>query len=194
MTDWIALHPHWAALAVFLVSLGESLVVVGWFIPGTLVMFAVGALVAAGALDLWATILWAAAGAVAGDGISYWLGRHYRERRCSLPERRQGATGERRLEDLLGRQREEEDHPDVVDPEVERVGGVFVAGRVQVGPRHGQDGADEEQDGVVENEPDGASPGRHRHGVDPGPWRRAAASCALANDRRRSISPTSRRT
>ncbi len=84
MIDWIALHPHWAALAVFLVSLGESLVVVGWFIPGTLVMFAVGALVAAGALDLWATILWAAAGAVAGDGISYWLGRHYRERRCSL--------------------------------------------------------------------------------------------------------------
>lgn len=29
MIDWIALHPHWAALAVFLISVGESLVVVG---------------------------------------------------------------------------------------------------------------------------------------------------------------------
>ena len=84
MIAWIAQHPHWAASAVFVLALAESLVVVGWIVPGTLVMFAVGALVAAGALELWTTLAWAAAGAVAGDWISYWLGRHYRERLRSL--------------------------------------------------------------------------------------------------------------
>lgn len=89
MIDWIVHHPHWAAAAVFIASLAESLVVVGLFIPGTLVMFGVGTLVAVGALELWPTLAWAAAGAIAGDGIGYWLGRRYRERlRCAWPLRR----------------------------------------------------------------------------------------------------------
>ncbi len=41
-------------------------------------MFGAGAVVAAGSLELWATLAWAAAGAIAGDAGSYWLGRHYR--------------------------------------------------------------------------------------------------------------------
>lgn len=80
LLDWIALHPHWAGAAVFLISLAESLAFVGLFIPGTVVMFGVGALIAAGALELWTTLGLAAAGAVVGDGISYWLGYHYHER------------------------------------------------------------------------------------------------------------------
>lgn len=84
MIDWIALHPHWAGLAVFLAALAESLAVVGLIVPGALIMFGVGALIAMGALELWTTMAWAAAGAVAGDGISYWLGHHYRERLRSL--------------------------------------------------------------------------------------------------------------
>ncbi|MEO6697114.1 MAG: VTT domain-containing protein, partial [Gammaproteobacteria bacterium] len=79
LLDWIALHPNWAGAAVFLISLAESLAFVGLFIPGTIVMFGVGALIAAGALDLWTTLGLAAAGAVAGDGISYWLGHHNHE-------------------------------------------------------------------------------------------------------------------
>lgn len=50
----------------------------GLFVPGALIMFCAGATVAAGSLDLWATLAWAAAGAIAGDTTSYWLGRHYR--------------------------------------------------------------------------------------------------------------------
>lgn len=84
MIDWIVLHPYWADLAVFLAALAESLAVIGLIIPGALIMFGVGALIATGALDLWITMAWAAAGAVAGDGISYWLGHHYRERLRSL--------------------------------------------------------------------------------------------------------------
>ncbi|MGA7181084.1 MAG: VTT domain-containing protein [Thiobacillaceae bacterium] len=79
LIDWIAQHPHWAYATIFLAALGESLVVVGLFVPGAIVMFGVGALVAVGSLNLWPSLLWATAGAIAGDASSYWLGRYYRD-------------------------------------------------------------------------------------------------------------------
>lgn len=60
--------------AIFLISLSESLAVVGLFIPGTVIMFGIGAVVATGSLELKPVLLLAIAGAVIGDGISYWLG------------------------------------------------------------------------------------------------------------------------
>lgn len=66
--------------AVFLLSLSESLALVGLIVPGTVIMFGVGAVVATGSLKLSHVLLLAMAGAIAGDGISYWLGHHYRER------------------------------------------------------------------------------------------------------------------
>jgi membrane protein DedA with SNARE-associated domain/membrane-associated phospholipid phosphatase len=72
-------HPGVAYAAVFLVSFSESLVLVGLIVPGAVIMFGVGAIVAAGILGLKPVLALAAAGAVAGDGISYWLGRHYQE-------------------------------------------------------------------------------------------------------------------
>lgn len=80
LLDWITAHPHWAGLAVFAISVSESLAVVGLFVPGVPMMFAIGALVAVGALELWSTLAWAAAGAIVGDGLSYWLGHHYKDR------------------------------------------------------------------------------------------------------------------
>ncbi|KVW97864.1 bifunctional DedA family/phosphatase PAP2 family protein [Thiobacillus denitrificans] len=81
---WIARHPEWAYATVFLAAFSESLAVVGLFIPGALVMFGAGAVVAVGSLELWVTLVWAVAGAIAGDAGSYWLGRHYR---AELPNR-----------------------------------------------------------------------------------------------------------
>ena len=81
---WIAQHPYWVGIAIFLVSLSESLALVGLFIPGAVAMFGIGALVAAGAVNLLAALSWATAGAIAGDAISYWLGRHYREQLQTL--------------------------------------------------------------------------------------------------------------
>src|SRR3569832_3007646 len=43
-------------------------------------MFGIGALVAVGALELWSTLAWAAAGAIVGDGLTYCLGHHYKDR------------------------------------------------------------------------------------------------------------------
>lgn len=75
----IAHHPGLAYGAIFLISLSESLALVGLVVPGTVIMFGVGAIVATGSLGLKPVLTLAAAGAVAGDGISYWLGRHYHE-------------------------------------------------------------------------------------------------------------------
>ena len=78
--DWLSGHPTWSGLAVFLIAFSESLVIVGLIVPGVAMMFGVGTLVAMGALNLWLTLAWAFAGAVAGDGLSYWLGHHYHDR------------------------------------------------------------------------------------------------------------------
>lgn len=80
LLDWITAHPNWAGFVVFAISLSESLAVVGLFVPGVAMMFGIGALVAVGALELWTTLAWAAAGAIVGDGVSYWLGHHYKDR------------------------------------------------------------------------------------------------------------------
>ena len=63
--------------AIFLTSLFESLALVGLLVPGTVIMFGVGAVAATGSLGLAPVLLLAMAGAVAGDGVSYWLGHHY---------------------------------------------------------------------------------------------------------------------
>lgn len=69
---------------VFLVASAESLAVVGLIVPGAAVMVAAGALVAFGAIGFWPTLFAAVTGAIVGDGISYWVGHHYRERLRSL--------------------------------------------------------------------------------------------------------------
>lgn len=75
--DWMQAHPHWAGFATFLISIAESLAVIGLLIPGTIVMGAIGSLVGSGVLPSLNIVLWASAGAIVGDGISYWLGYHY---------------------------------------------------------------------------------------------------------------------
>ncbi|MBI2779346.1 MAG: LssY C-terminal domain-containing protein [Gammaproteobacteria bacterium] len=80
LLDWIAQHQTWAGLAVFLLSISESLLIVGLFVPGTIVMFGIGTLVATGSLELWETLGWATLGAIVGDGVSYWIGYYYKDR------------------------------------------------------------------------------------------------------------------
>ncbi len=80
LVNWIGEHPLWAGAAVFLVAFSESVAVFGLLIPGVVAMFGFGALIATGTLDFWPVFWWAVAGAVAGDGLSFWLGRHYQDR------------------------------------------------------------------------------------------------------------------
>lgn len=79
LVAFISQHPNLAYGAVFLVSVSESLALVGLLVPGTVIMFGVGAIVATGSLRLLPVLVLAAAGAITGDGISYWLGHHYQD-------------------------------------------------------------------------------------------------------------------
>ncbi len=82
--NWITAHPHWAYLIVALIAFGESLAIVGLIVPGALLLFGVGALIGSGELALWPTLIAAAVGAILGDGISFWLGYHFRDQLANL--------------------------------------------------------------------------------------------------------------
>ncbi|HCQ45442.1 DedA family protein [Achromobacter sp. ES-001] len=72
---FIEANQAWAGPITFLLTLGESLVLVGLFIPATALMLLTGGLIGAGTLDPWGVIAWGIAGAIVGDAVSYWLGR-----------------------------------------------------------------------------------------------------------------------
>lgn len=74
-TAFIAQHGLWAGPIVGVLAFGESLAIVGLFIPATALMIAVGGLVGAGIVDPWWIIGWAIVGAAIGDWISFAIGR-----------------------------------------------------------------------------------------------------------------------
>lgn len=78
--DWVGTHQTLSGFLIFLVAMTESLVLVGILMPGAILMVGAGILVSLGKLELWPCIAWAAAGAVAGDGFSFWVGHHYKDR------------------------------------------------------------------------------------------------------------------
>jgi len=79
LTAWLHMHPHYAGMITFLISFSESLAIVGTIIPGSVTMTAIGILVGSGVIEALPTFVFATLGAIAGDGASFWLGRHYHE-------------------------------------------------------------------------------------------------------------------
>jgi undecaprenyl-diphosphatase len=77
MIEFLAAHPHVAYLAVFFLALSESIPIIGVVVPGTAVILALSTLVPSGVLVLWPLLGAAALGAIAGDGLSFWLGHRY---------------------------------------------------------------------------------------------------------------------
>lgn len=78
--DWVANHRAYAELAVFLICFAESMLILGLILPGIPMMFGIGTLIAAGALDLWNTLFMAILGGVAGDSVGWWLGWYFKDR------------------------------------------------------------------------------------------------------------------
>src|ERR1700724_3063092 len=76
--QWLNTHPELAGLATFLISAAESVAIIGTIVPGSVMMTAIGALVGAGIIPFWSTLVWAILGAIVGDGISYWLGYYFK--------------------------------------------------------------------------------------------------------------------
>lgn len=75
---WLNQHPEWAGFITFIISAIESIAIIGLIIPGAVMMTAVGALAGANVIPFWQTVVWAILGAVMGDGVSYWLGYHFK--------------------------------------------------------------------------------------------------------------------
>lgn len=76
---WTYAHPQWAGLILFLISICETITVIGLFIPGTIILTVIGALIGAGLLPYVSMVLWAAAGALLGDSLNFILGYYLRD-------------------------------------------------------------------------------------------------------------------
>jgi membrane protein DedA with SNARE-associated domain len=72
---FIETNQAWAGPIIALLTLGESLIIIGLFIPATALLLLTGGLIGAGTLPLIPILLWGIAGAIVGDAISYYLGR-----------------------------------------------------------------------------------------------------------------------
>lgn len=83
LLNWLNDNPGWAGFWVFVMSFIESLAFVGILVPGIIILFGIGALIALGAMDLMTIWMWGSIGAFAGDIISFSIGRRFRE---SLPD------------------------------------------------------------------------------------------------------------
>jgi membrane protein DedA with SNARE-associated domain len=69
----------WALPVVFALAFGESLVVISLLLPATLALFGIGAMIAATGIAFMPLCLAAAAGAVFGDWLSFWIGVTFKE-------------------------------------------------------------------------------------------------------------------
>ena len=78
--DWVQIHPQATGWLIFIVALGESLLLVGILLPGAAILVALGTLIGLGVLDLKVAWITASLGAFAGDGISFWIGHYYKKR------------------------------------------------------------------------------------------------------------------
>lgn len=77
LIQWLNAHPEMSGLVTFLISAGESVAILGTIVPGSIMMTALGTLAGANIIPLWETLFCAILGAIAGDGISYWMGHHF---------------------------------------------------------------------------------------------------------------------
>ena len=76
---WLEQHPAWVATAIALVSFAESFAILGIAVPGVALLGAAAFVAGSGALGLPECLLAAFAGAVAGDGVSFLLGRIFHD-------------------------------------------------------------------------------------------------------------------
>lgn len=80
LVAYLSAHPNFALGAIFAAAFLEALAVIGTVIPGSTVVFVGGVLIGLKVLNPWWAAGLAIFGAILGDGVSYWLGRHYHEK------------------------------------------------------------------------------------------------------------------
>ncbi len=83
LLEWLRLNPNWLLFSIFFISFIESLALAGIIVPGVIMLFLVASL--AGHLDyaISSVLLVGFLGAILGDGVSFYLGRHFKD---SIPK------------------------------------------------------------------------------------------------------------
>lgn len=76
ITGFVRMHPQYAILAVFLLAFSEAIPIVGTVVPGSTLVVALSALAMGADISPWGLLGAAVAGAILGDGTSFWLGQH----------------------------------------------------------------------------------------------------------------------
>src|SRR5258708_9307716 len=72
LVDFVGAHPQVSFLAVFLLALSEAVPVIGTVVPGSSLIIAISALATAANITPCGLLIAAAAGAIAGDGFSFY--------------------------------------------------------------------------------------------------------------------------
>ncbi|QSP96195.1 bifunctional DedA family/phosphatase PAP2 family protein [Marinobacter salinisoli] len=75
LSAWLSLHPGWLALALFMTAFVESLAIAGVIVPGVAILFAFAALAGKTGMPIAEALAWAGLGAIAGDVLSFAIGR-----------------------------------------------------------------------------------------------------------------------
>ena len=78
LIDFVGSHPQFAVIAVLLLALSEAIPVIGTVVPGSTLILAISALATTADVKPWLLLAAAVLGAIAGDGLSFWLGYRYR--------------------------------------------------------------------------------------------------------------------
>jgi membrane-associated protein len=74
LKDLVPEYGAWIYLILFLIIFCETGLVVTPFLPGDSLLFAIGALAGAGALNLYVILLLLCVAAILGDTVNYWIG------------------------------------------------------------------------------------------------------------------------
>ncbi len=77
--DFLGQHQYLAILFAFLVAFGEALLILGLFVPSTVVLVGLGTLIGLGKMAFWPVFAATVAGAIAGDALSFWAGVHWKQ-------------------------------------------------------------------------------------------------------------------
>jgi len=90
LTQFVATYGGWVYALLFLIVFAETGLVVTPFLPGDSLLFAAGALAAAGGLNVWTVIALLSVAAVLGDAVNYAAGRFVGPRVFSATDRSSG--------------------------------------------------------------------------------------------------------
>ena len=77
--DFLGAHQMLAILIAFLVAFGEALLILGLFVPSTVVLVGLGTLIGLGKMTFLPVFAATVAGAIAGDALSFWAGVHWKQ-------------------------------------------------------------------------------------------------------------------